>query len=348
MESTESELVDYTEEDVAVGSPQPPTGAVASTAEAEAIGTGAPVPEGAGEVGVENSGQVPNSGAEGSPIVGGGVLNPPGVAEGTGVNLSAQDIDMAASAPAGNDASSSSSSSGSDNEARVEVAGRSYPPPSAFDALDPYGTDDTSKYTMAKAPWFERDAVLTVSDKLAAAGEGVVDVEDDFDPYLDGRDFFPGDIPRNALGSWTWRHAYSIRDRDLRRDGNRPVGSLREDYVAACMRGLGRFLSVEEVDEEVSDLFVYRTRGERAYVQALQEIPQGTIDGWANGEHAHADAVLFPRPLLAREFRYLRKRCDFIIQQVAEEKSLSTIYSMCVPYHMPQASLMNRDARRAA
>lgn len=69
---------------------------------------------------------------------------------------------------------------------------------------------------------------------------------------------------------------------------------------------------------------------------------------WTGGSYASDEALLLTRPLLSLKFRYETKRCDFLLEQVAEKRSLTTFYSALIPYWAAQAQYMNRHARRAA
>ena len=48
---------------------------------------------------------------------------------------------------------------------------------------------------------------------------------------------------------------------------------IRENFVRNCLKGLQRLLNRDAMEETVSDLFVYRTRGEMHYVEALEAVP---------------------------------------------------------------------------
>ena len=72
------------------------------------------------------------------------------------------------------------------------------------------------------------------------------------------------------------------------------------------------------------------------------------LDKWSEGEYADDEALLLTKPLLKRQFRYLTKCCEFVLDSVAEEKSLCSFYGMCIPYFAPQAVDLNRQARRHA
>ena len=95
---------------------------------------------------------------------------------------------------------------------------------------------------------------------------------------------------------------------------------LRQDFTSLVLKGLRRLLTRDLMEEEVSDLFVYRTRGETEYVESLQALGDQLITNWADGEYADDRALLLSQPLLSLAFRYETKKSDFFLEQVAEKK----------------------------
>ncbi len=218
---------------------------------------------------------------------------------------------------------------------QVRIGARYYPGPAAYDEVDVFATDETTIHVLTRAPWFDKEAIFFARDRIADAENGAGDVVpadvDEFHRYLNARGCLPGDLPRSALDTWIWRQMFSVRDSDLRQDDLSLVAS-RQAFVGACMRGLRRLLTRDEMEEEVSDLFVYRTRGEMSYVEALNELSEEQLAAWSDGEYGSDDALLFTRPLLSRKFRYETKKCSFVMEQIAEEKSLSIYYNLLVPF----------------
>lgn len=94
------------------------------------------------------------------------------------------------------------------------------------------------------------------------------------------------------------------------------------------------------------DAFVYRTRGEISYVQALTNIPLRNIEGWRDTIGVRQAALCFQKPLLRVEFRYLTKRSRYWLSWIADERRFRSTLNVAVPYQCPQVVLMNRDARR--
>ena len=229
---------------------------------------------------------------------------------------------------------------------RVQIGNRWYVPPSTYDQIDIHGQDEQARHAMAKAPWFERDAITAAREYADNAPPGE-EGRDSFLPYLNARGRLPGDLPRSTLDSWVWRRVFCASDADLYKDGTE-MHKIRNDFVHHCLKGLQRLLNRDEMEEAVSDLFVYRTRGEMPYVEELDGLAAARIQDWAGGCYASDDALLLTRPLLQLDFRYRTKRCDFLLEQVAEERSLTTWYKLLIPYWAPQAVSMNRAARRNA
>ena len=145
---------------------------------------------------------------------------------------------------------------------RVTVDRVQYPSPSTYDELDFTRFDAETDYQVAKAPWFNRDAVLFACDALdkdEADGGGAP--ADPLGPYVDVQAKLPGGIPRAALDSWVWKQMFCASDSQLAKVGNSPVGAIRESFVKRCRRVLSRLLTRQGMKEDISDLFVYRTRG---------------------------------------------------------------------------------------
>ena len=111
--------------------------------------------------------------------------------------------------------------------------------------------------------------------------------------------------------------------------------------------GLRRLFCIEPIPSSVGvDLFVYRTRGEIPYVQALVSIPLATIEGWRGVTGVRQAAICFAKPLLRIEFRFLSKRSEYWLEQVADERYDRSLWNLAVPFQCPQARQMTRDARR--
>lgn len=167
---------------------------------------------------------------------------------------------------------------------RVVIAGRHFPASAAYDEINIFSSDEVVKNAMANAPWFDnlflKDAVNAVDDRIRnrTSAAGVVEEGADFlSPYLNVHDCLPGDFPRDVLGTWVRRQMFCARHSDLRRETGLSVTQTREAYVPCALRGLSRFLTRDSMEEGVSDLFVYRTRGEMSYVEALDGIEADQI-----------------------------------------------------------------------
>ncbi len=233
---------------------------------------------------------------------------------------------------------------------RVVIGARHCVPPCTYDEIDVYADDSQTKYAMRNAPWFEKDvvSVLCQRDDDAAIGSGPgANGVDLLSPYLNARGRLPGGLPRGALRKWWWRRVFCVCDRDLNKDSGAPMHVLRQDFTSLALKGLRRLLTRDLMEEDVSDLFVYRTRGEMDYVESLQGLDAALITNWQDGEYADGRALLFSRPLLSLKFRYESKKCSFLLEQVAEEKALSTEYDLLIPYFTPQATVFNREGRKA-
>ncbi len=240
-----------------------------------------------------------------------------------------------------------------DREEQVRIGLRWFLGPAAYDEVDFHAGDSAVLHVMARAPWFDKEAVLHVRDRLAEArgddGEGEVPPGTDlFEQFLNARGCLPGDFPRAALDTWVWRQMFCVRDADLRGESGMSPTKMREAFVSLALKGLRRFLTRDLMEEQVSDLFVYRTRGEMSYVEALDAVTEEQLAVWVDGTYGDDAALLLTRPLLSRKFRYETKNCPFLLEQVAEEKSYCTYFNLCIPYFAPQCVYMNRAARRHA
>ncbi len=179
---------------------------------------------------------------------------------------------------------------------RVVIGARYCVPPCTYDEIDVNAIDKQTKYAMAHAPWFEKDviSVLSQRDEDAANGSGPgADGTDLLAPYLNARGLLPGELPRGVLRKWWWCRAFCAADRDLSKEGNAPLHVLREEFAMLALKGLRRLLTRDLMEEEVSDLFVYRTRGEMAYVESLEALEDQLVTSWADASHADGRALLF-------------------------------------------------------
>ena len=215
------------------------------------------------------------------------------------------------------------SNDGMDNDVdrsfAVNIVGESgvvktFLPPTDFDNLDTTGRDSVALRTLALAPWWEKDSVCA-EDHMGFAA------------YADARGYLPGLIHVDGLRTWMWQRAFCVRDRDLRVDADQFVRTVREDFVAACCDGLSRLREIEPLDDgQGVDLFVARNRTEYDYVEALAGVTQRLLNSWNGISGVRQNAIILPRSLLRKEFRYDSKSSDFWTVYTAEERWCRHVY----------------------
>ena len=215
----------------------------------------------------------------------------------------------------------------------VESLNKSFRAPQEFDDLDIQSNDRSTLKVVGLAPWFHKPAVQAADNHL--------------EYYTDPSGYLPDQIHLGCTQAWTWQRVFCARDNDLYVSSDRLPSSIREDFNWLCYVGLRRLFCIEPIPSSVGvDLFVYRTRGEIPYVQALVSIPLATIEGWRGVTGVRQAAICFAKPLLRIEFRFLSKRSEYWLEQVADERYDRSLWNLAVPFQCPQARQMTRDARR--
>ena len=211
---------------------------------------------------------------------------------------------------------------------------RTYPPACEYDGLDPRADDRFSLKTWSRAPWLDYEAVVAGGDH--------------FMRYVDAQGFLPGQLHVDCLTRWSWRRQYCVRDQDLLRRGEQLPSTLREEFARLALKGMFHLLCVDPIPAALDvDAFVYRTRADAPFVEALLALPDATLDGWRDVVGVRQTAVLCPQPLLRMEFRFRTKRSNYWRSWIPEERYARSRWGLAVPYQCPQAQCLSRKYRRA-
>lgn len=206
-----------------------------------------------------------------------------------------------------------------------------FPAPALFDEADPTGSDQDNKLLWGSAPWYNRDALNVV---------GLME------HYVGDDDYLPNGIPLGSIRSWCWRHQFSVRAADLKIPYGRTLESVRGDFALAVNNGLNRLRSTVLIEPELGvDMFVYRTQGEVAYVDSLNELTAETIEGWRDSEDVDQRALLMDRPQMRVDFRFHRKVSSYWKDGIRGERRARSVTGLAIPYHILTQFNMTNDAK---
>lgn len=223
----------------------------------------------------------------------------------------------------GNDGSGTGDNQPMDIDRSLEIfvprVGKHFPAPDRFDEADWSERATSNLELWGRAPWFD---------------SAVLDEEWLMQSYVDEHDMLPGNIPLSALGSEVWRRCYSVADDELHVPAGRTLSGVRGEFAYAVYNGIDRLLTFEEIPADARmDLFVYRTRGEMSYVDALQQLSPALVESWRGKCEPDQRAVLMDRPQLRREFRYLRKTNDYWTKYIRNERRARVATDLLIPHH---------------
>ena len=225
-----------------------------------------------------------------------------------------------------------------DRDTAVVIASlnKTFPAPSEYDDLRIQNRNDATVRVFGQAPWFDRDAVEAADNHM--------------ERYLDSSgSHLPGAIHVSSLQTFAWQRQFCIRDNELRVPVQRTLAGIRADFARSANGGLCRLFEVDTIPATMNvDMFVYRTRGEVDYVQALSEIPVATIEGWRGRMMVTQQALCFTKPQLRVEFRFLSKNSRYWQEQVRGERRARTMTGLAIPFQCPQFHLMKNGARHRA
>ena len=194
----------------------------------------------------------------------------------------------------------------------VHGAGKVFPSPNSYDEVSI--RDNPDLYGMA--PWFDRGALEAggIVERYAFNGE------------------LPGGIPLNAVYKWAWVNQFAVNDNDLRLGYNRDVQRARREFAMRAMNGFDRLMTSVVPAADVSGAAVCRTYTEVGYIDALNEIPAATINGWRGRLTVSQDAYVWNKSMLMAEFRYLRKDSSYWVKSVADTRRFRSRLNRAVPY----------------
>ncbi len=209
-----------------------------------------------------------------------------------------------------------------------------YPAPSRFDDASPLEWNRDNLELWGAAPWLDRDAI---------------DIDWLMESYADDDECLPGSIPLSALGSFSWRRQYSISDADLHVPVSRTLKGVRGDFAYQVYTSLEKLLTFQDIPDDLRcDLFAYRTRGEIGYCRAASQLTDAQLESWRNRCEPDQAALLYDRPQLVREFRYLRKDSEYWTESIRNERRVRASLDLIIPHHCATQATMRYNRRLMA
>lgn len=206
------------------------------------------------------------------------------------------------------------------------VTRKTYPAPSAFDDIDPLDNLDL----LTEAPWLEYDALADEDLVNRYAIEG----------------WLPGGLPLGCVRSRAWRERCCYTITSLLATSSRTELGVRRDFARSVYAGMYRLRTHIPVDPVLNlDMYIYRTQGEVDYARFLTEITPGSMAQWRGKLAVSQRALLFTKPQLRCEFRYLRKNTPYWRQYVRFERRARSALGCLVPYQDLQAFSFRAAAR---
>ena len=90
----------------------------------------------------------------------------------------------------------------------------------------------------------------------------------------------PGDLPLEAVQSWCWRNQFAVAGRDFVVGSGDTRRSTRAAFVERSLSGYRRMLSKASTPTHATNMPVFRTNGEREYLDNLNLISEEQITAW--------------------------------------------------------------------
>ena len=135
-----------------------------------------------------------------------------------------------------------------DERIYCDALDESFPAPSLFDDLDPLAESAAGHF--AEAPWFRRDVCMHHRWIL--------------ERYVDEDGILPGGIPLAGTHKWTWLHQFTYRPQDLHITSDRTRRGVVGEMALNIHAAIDRFFTYDVPEDDAdTDMFLYRTRGER-------------------------------------------------------------------------------------
>ena len=217
--------------------------------------------------------------------------------------------------------------------ARINAPSTRFDFPAYADIVDlsPYRNEDLP--LLAKAPWFHPYAVKddALLNHYVVAGE------------------LPGEIPIFAVRTFDWVYRFAVPDNLLlyRSPAERKDPSLaRQAYVKLLFQRMGRTIGRELVPEPtqnefILDTWMFRTEGESSYGANLMAF---NADRYRGSPTVSQDCLLWERPVLRAEFRYLRKRDNTVFWDMLRwERRARSRHGYLLAYQMIEVDRIRRN-----
>ena len=135
-----------------------------------------------------------------------------------------------------------------------------------------------------------------------------------------------------SLQSWCWRNQFAVADRDLVVGSGDTRRSTRAAFVERSLSGYRRMLSKASTPMHATTMPVFRTNGEREYLDNLNLISEEQLTAWRGQTITTMTAWCPVRPQLVAEFRYLRKDSPYWEVSVRDERRFRNRFGLAVPY----------------
>lgn len=206
------------------------------------------------------------------------------------------------------------------------VTKKTYPAPSAFDNVNVAEDLDL----LAEAPWLELEALADNELMKRYSEEG----------------WLPGSVPLSALNTPAWRDRCCHAKGALFVTSSRTDFAVRREFARAVYSGYNRLRTFVPVDPLLRlDMHLYRTQGEIEYARALGALGPDILGPWRGRLMVAQRALMFTKPQLRCEFRYLRKNAPYWRSFVRSERRARSVMGNLVPYQDITAFQFRADAR---
>ena len=99
---------------------------------------------------------------------------------------------------------------------------------------------------------------------------------------------------------------------------------------------INRFFTFDVPEDNTdTDMFLYRTRGEREYVRNLLTLTNRQLERWRNQTVIDPAAYKIPKPLLYADFRFIKKgQSEYWREDVRQERRLRSSHGWFLPWHI--------------
>ena len=142
--------------------------------------------------------------------------------------------------------------------------------------------------------------------------------------YTDRNGRLPGGIPLAGTEKWTWINQFTYDKQALHTVEGRDKDDVVGDMAIKINKAISRFFTYDVLDRDSRvDMFIYRTRGERYYVENLRRLTNRQLERWYGQSIIDPDAYKIPKALVYVNFRFLKKgQYRYWREEVRQERRL--------------------------